>query len=61
MVASNRVAIDYALRRDNENAIAIRNQSAHQRGRQTFYLKYDPVFGEIPSDPRSIALEKKNL
>jgi hypothetical protein len=53
------VAIAYALIHDTDNAIAQLNKSADQHEGQILYLKYDPFFDGIRSDPRYIAIEKR--
>lgn len=53
------IAIGYALLHDANDAIAQLNRAADQHEMQTFYLKYDPFFDEIRSDPRYISLEKR--
>ena len=53
------VAIAYALIHDADNAIAQLNKSADAREGQILYLKYNPFFDELRSDPRFVALEKR--
>jgi TolB-like protein len=52
-------AIAYALLHDKDNAIAQLAKSADAHEGQILYLKYDPFFDEIRSDPRYVALEKR--
>jgi hypothetical protein len=52
-------AIAYALLHDKDNAIAQLVKSADAHEGQILYLKYDPFFDEIRSDPRYVALEKR--
>jgi hypothetical protein len=51
--------IAYALIRDTNNAISQSPESADAHEEQIFYLKYDPFFDEIRSDPRYVAPEKR--
>jgi serine/threonine-protein kinase len=51
-------AIAYALLHDKENAIDQLRRSADAHEGQIIYLKYDPFFDEIRSDPRYVELEK---
>lgn len=53
------VAIGYVLLHDADSAITQLNRAADQHEMQTFYLKYDPFFDEIRSDPRFISLERR--
>ena len=53
------VAIVYALIHDTDNVIAQLNKSADAREGQILYLRYNPFFDEIRSDPRFISLEKR--
>ena len=53
------LAIAYALLHDKENALAQLAKSADAHEGQILYLKYDPFFDEIRSDPRYVALEKR--
>ena len=53
------VAITYALLHDADDTIAQLTKSADAREGQILYLKYDPFFDEIRTDPRYVALEKR--
>jgi TolB-like protein/Tfp pilus assembly protein PilF len=53
------LAIAYALLHDTGNAIAQLGKSADAHEGQIFYLRYDPFFDEIRSDPRYVALEHR--
>jgi TolB-like protein len=52
------LAIGYAFLDDKEAAIRYLRKSADDREGQIHYLKYDPVFDGIRSDPRYIELER---
>jgi hypothetical protein len=53
------LAIAYAMIHDRDNAIAQLSKSADAHEGQILYLKYDPFFDGIRSDPRYVALEKR--
>ena len=53
------VAIAYALLHDSDNAIVQLNRSTDLHEGQVLYLRYDPFFDEIRSDPRYIEIEKR--
>jgi len=53
------LAMGYAYVHDKEAALAYLEKSAEAREGQIFYIKYDPAFDEIRSDPRFLVLEKK--
>jgi serine/threonine-protein kinase len=53
------LAIAYALLHDKDNAIAQLSKSADAHEGQILYLKYDPFFDSIRSDPRYVALESR--
>jgi TolB-like protein/Tfp pilus assembly protein PilF len=53
------LAITYALLHDKDNTIAQLTKSADAHEGQILYLKYDPFFDEIRSDPRYLALERR--
>ena len=53
------LALGYALLGDKDEALAYLQKSADAREGQVVYLKYEPIFDDIRSDPRYIALEKK--
>ncbi len=52
-------AITYALLHDKDEAIDQLARSADAHEGQIVYLKYDPFFDEIRSDPRYVELEKR--
>jgi TolB-like protein len=53
------VAIAYALLHDRDNAIDQLNKAADAYEMQVYYLRYDPFFDEIRTDPRYEAIEKR--
>jgi TolB-like protein/Tfp pilus assembly protein PilF len=53
------LAIAYALLHDTGDAIAQLSKSADAHEGQILYLRYDPFFDEIRSDPRYIAIEHR--
>ena len=53
------IAIAYALLHDPSDAIAELNQSADAHEGQILYLRYDPFFDEIRTDPSYLALERR--
>ncbi len=53
------LAIAYALLHDTDNAIAQLSKSAGAHEGQILYLRYDPFFDEIRSDPRYTAIEHR--
>jgi TolB-like protein len=53
------LAIVYAFLHDADNAIAELNKCAEAHEGQILYIKYDPFFDGIRSDPRYAALEKR--
>jgi TolB-like protein/Tfp pilus assembly protein PilF len=53
------VAIAYALLHDKDNAIDQLNKAADAYEMQVYYLRYDPFFDEIRTDPRYEAIEKR--
>ncbi len=53
------LALGYAFLHDKDKALAYLSQSAADREGQIHYLKYEPVFEELRSDPRYVALEKR--
>jgi hypothetical protein len=53
------LAIVDALLHDKDDAIVELNKAADAHEGQVLYIKYDPFFDEIRSDPRYVALEKR--
>ena len=53
------LAIAYALLHDTNNAIAQLSKSADAHEGQILYLRFDPFFDEIRSDPRYVAIEHR--
>jgi len=53
------LAIAWAMLHDKDKAIAELTRSADAQEGQILYLRYDPFFDEIRSDPRYVALEKR--
>lgn len=53
------LAIGYAMIHDRDHAMAELEKSADAHEGQILYLKYDPFFDEIRSDPQYVALEKR--
>ncbi len=53
------LAIVYALLHDKDDAIAELTKAADAHEGQILYIKYDPFFDEVRSDPRYVALEKR--
>jgi TolB-like protein len=53
------LAIVWALLHDKDDAIAELSKAADAHEGQILYIKYDPFFDEIRSDPRYVALEKR--
>jgi TolB-like protein len=58
-VSSYQLALGYALLHEKDAAISNLQKSADLHEGQILYLKYEPIFDEIRSDARYIALEKK--
>ena len=53
------LALGYAWLHDTERALAFLEKSADAREGQILYIKYEPIFDSIRSDPRFAALEKR--
>lgn len=53
------LAIVYAFLHDTDNSIAELTKCAEAHEGQILYIKYDPFFDGIRSDPRYVALEKR--
>lgn len=53
------LAIAWAMLHDKDKTIAELTRSADAHEGQILYLKYDPFFDEVRSDPRYLALEKR--
>ncbi len=53
------LAIVYAFLHDTDDAIAELNECAEAHEGQILYIRYDPFFDGIRSDPRYVALEKR--
>ncbi len=58
-VSPYQLALGYALLHQKDAAISNLQKSAELHEGQILYLKYEPIFDEIRSDPRYVALEKK--
>ena len=58
-VSPYQLALGYALLHDKDAALSNLEKSAEAHEGQILYLKYEPIFDEIRSDARYIALEKK--
>jgi hypothetical protein len=58
-VSPYQLALGYALLHDKDSALSNLEKSADVHEGQILYLKYEPIFDEIRSDARYIALEKK--
>jgi TolB-like protein len=58
-VSPYQLALGYALLHDKDAALSNLEKSAEVHEGQILYLKYEPIFDEIRSDARYIALEKK--
>lgn len=56
-VSPYQLAIGYAYLGDKENALAFLEKSAAAKEGQVLYVRYDPAFDQIRSDPRFAALE----
>ena len=57
-VSPYQLALAYAFAGDKETALSYLQKSANIREPQVLYIKVDPLFDPIRSDPRYIALEK---
>jgi len=53
------IALGYASIHDPEGALSYLEKSADRREPQILYLKVEPLFDSIRSDPRYVALEKR--
>jgi TolB-like protein/Tfp pilus assembly protein PilF len=53
------LALGFAFLHDKDEAFNYLEKSANAREGQILYLKYEPVFDEIRTDPRYIALERR--
>jgi TolB-like protein/Tfp pilus assembly protein PilF len=53
------LAICYAAVGDRDTALSMLERSATRKEMQLLYLKYDPVFDGIRSDPRFLTLERR--
>ena len=58
-VSPYQLALGYALLHDKASALSNLEKSAEVHEGQILYLKYEPIFDEIRSDARYVALEKK--
>ena len=58
-VSLYQLAMTEAAVGDRDAAIAALGRSADAREGQVLYLKYEPAFDGIRSDPRYVALEKR--
>lgn len=53
------IALGYAVTHDKDSALAFLEKSAEAHEPQILYLKVEPMFDEIRSDPRYLALEHR--
>jgi TolB-like protein/Flp pilus assembly protein TadD len=58
-VSPYQLAMAHALLKENDSAVSWLEKSAEAKEGQILYLKYEPFFDGIRSDPRYIALEKR--
>lgn len=58
-VSPYQLAMVYATLKDKDTAISYLEKSADAKEGQILYLKYEPLFDGIRSDPRFVALEKR--
>jgi TolB-like protein/tetratricopeptide (TPR) repeat protein len=58
-VSPYQLAMGYAYLKDPDTALSHLKESADAREGQILYLKYEPFFDSIRSDPRFVALEKR--
>nr|HEV7952478.1 hypothetical protein [Candidatus Acidoferrales bacterium] len=58
-VSPYQLALGYALLHDKDAALSNLEKSAEVHEGQILYLKYEPIFDEIRTDARYVALEKK--
>ncbi len=59
IVSPYQLALGYASIGDRDTAFAFLEKSAQAREGQILYIKYEPLFDSIRSDPRFLVLEKK--
>ena len=58
-VSPYQLALGYASAGDKETSLSFLQKTAEIHEPQLLYLEVDPLFDEIRSDPRYVALEKK--
>jgi hypothetical protein len=58
-ISPYQLALGFAFNHDKKAALAYLERSAEAREGQILYLKYEPVFDEIRSDPRYVELERR--
>jgi len=59
VVSPYQLALGYAYLGDRDTALKFLEKSAEEKEGQILYLKYEPIFDAMRSDPRFVAMERK--
>jgi len=59
VVSPYQLALGYAYLGDRDAALKFLEKSAEEKEGQILYLKYEPIFDAMRSDPRFVAMERK--